>query len=166
MKPSRLWAASLGTALVIVIASAASAMPPDAVTAPADRVTIEVMESNSDFVNRISLWGPSVDLGVTDDDTGATRTIGARAGREIKLQITPYDPTNTLEVGGPWRSGPGGRNGDGRVHAQVTTVGTCSLVEFEDVDASQWGTVDEPNFVDAVLHIYPAGPKPTTCPTP
>lgn len=50
MKPSRLWAASLSAALVIVIASAASATPPDAVTAPADTVTLEVLESNSDHI--------------------------------------------------------------------------------------------------------------------
>lgn len=166
MKPSRLWAASLGTALVILIASAASATPPNAVVAPADSVTVEVLESNSDFVNRISLWGPSVDLAVTDDDIGATRSISTRAGREIKLQISPYDPTNTVLVAGPWRSGPGGRNSDGQVHVQVSTVGTCTLVEFEDLDASQWGTADEPNFVDAVIHIYPTGPKPAGCPTP
>jgi hypothetical protein len=166
MKPSRLWAASLSTALMIIIASAASATPPNAVIAPADGVTIEILESNSDFVNRISLWGPSVDLMLTDDDTGAMRTIRARAGREIKLQIAPYDSTNTFAVGGPWRSGPGDRNGDGQVHARVTTAGTCSLVEFEDLDASDWGAVDEPNFVDAILHIYPTGPKPSSCPMP
>jgi hypothetical protein len=166
MKQSRLWAASLSTALVIVIASAASATPTDAVIAPADTVTIEVLESNSDFVNRLSLWGPSVDLAVTDDDTGAVRTVSSRAGREIKLQITPYDPTNTVQVGGPWRSGPGARNSDGQVHARVTTVGDCSLVEFEDLDAADWAAADEPNFVDAVLHIYPSGPKPATCPAP
>jgi hypothetical protein len=129
-------------------------------------VTLEVLESNSDFVNRISLWGPSVDLTVTDDDTGAIRTVSTRAGREIKLQITPYDPTNTVRVGGPWRSGPGVRNSDGQVHARVNTVGSCSLIEFEDVDAGQWGTADEPNFVDAVLLVYPAGTRPATCPAP
>jgi hypothetical protein len=166
MKPSRLWAASLSAAVVIVIASAASATPPNAVTAPADSVTIEILESNSDFVNRISLWGPPRDLTVTDDDTGAIRTISTRTGREIKLQITPYDATNTFVVGGPWRSGPDARNIDGRVHARVTTVGTCSLVEFEDLNASQWGAADEPNFVDAVLHVYPSGPKPASCPAP
>ena len=166
MKPSRLWATSLSTAVVIVIASAASAAPPNAVVAPSDTVTLEILESNSDFVNRISLWGPSIDLSATDDDTGSVRTVSTRAGREIKLQITPYDPTNTVQVGGPWRSGPGARNIDGQVHTRVTTEGRCSLVEFEDLDASQWGVADEPNFVDAVLLVYPTGPRPTTCPIP
>lgn len=166
MKPSRLWAASLAMAFVIVIASAASATPPNAVIAPADTVTIEVLESNSDFVNRISLWGPSFDLAVTDDDTGALRSISTGAGREIKLQIAPYDPSNRLSVAGPWRSGPGDRNRDGRVHVRVTTVADCSLVEFEDLDATDWGPDAEPNFVDAILHVYPTGPKPANCPTP
>ena len=156
----------LATVLCLLVGSTALAKPPGAVTAPADEVTVEILQSNSHFVNHIHLFGPAVDLGVTDDDTGAIREISTKAGSEIKFEIRPFD--GDVLAAGPWRSGPGDRNPDGEVHAIVTanSDGSCLLVEFEDIDASGWGTADEPNYVDAIFWVYPTSPgfDTSSCP--
>jgi hypothetical protein len=151
--------ASIGLAVIVVllVGSTAWAQPPGAVIAPADDVTIEILQSNSAFVNHIHLFGPGVDLGVTDDDTGETRQISTRTGREIKFEIRPFHEGEL--VAGPWRSGPGDRNSDGEVHARVTanSDGSCLLVEFEDTDGAGWADdPDEPNYVDAIFWVYPS----------
>jgi hypothetical protein len=150
----------------LLVASPAIAMPPGAVIAPADEVTIEILESNSEFVNQIHLFGPSFDLGVTDDDTGATRIISAKAGKEIKFEIRPF--VDGELVAGPWRSGPADRNSDGQIHAMVTanSDGSCLLVEFEDTDGSGWDAdPEEPNYVDAIFWVYPSSGFDTSlCP--
>jgi hypothetical protein len=165
------WARTACTALIAVvflfIGATALAKPPGAVIAPADDVTIEILQSNSAFVNHIHLFGPGLNLGVTDDDTGATREISTTAGTEIKFEIRPFH--GGVQMAGPWRSGPGDRNPDGEIHALVTANGdgSCVLVEFEDTDASGWDAdPDEPNYVDAIFWVYPstAGFDTTFCP--
>jgi len=142
-------------ALIPMFAATAVAVPSGAVVAPADNATVEVLESNSDFVNHIHVWGPHADLEVTDDETGETRSLTTKAGKEIKLEIR--STLGGVEQG-IWRSGPAERNPDGAVHAIVTANldGSCLLVEFEDTEASGWADdPDEPNYVDAVFWVYP-----------
>jgi hypothetical protein len=155
-------------ALIPTFAATALAVPEGAVVAPADNVTVEVLESNSDFVNHLHVWGPHMDLEVTDDETGQIRSLTTRAGKEIKFEIR--STLGGVEQG-IWRSGPAERNPDGAVHAIVTSSPdeSCLLVEFEDTDASVWADdPDEPNYVDAVLRIYPDSPDfdISQCPEP
>lgn len=154
----------------LVLGPVALAKPPGAVLAPADEVTLEILESSSDFVNHLYLWGPEIDLLVTDDDTGSLRTMSTKAGNEIKMEIRPF--FGGSPIAGPWRSGPADRNPDGQVHALVTanSDGSCLLVEFEDTDAAGWDAdPDEPNYVDAVMWLYPTTTPAfdtSDCPTP
>ena len=164
------------TTVALAVGSTAVAKPPGAVIAPADSVTIEILESSSAFTNEIHLWGPGLDLEVTDNETGALVSLETKEGGEIKFEIRPtfdFDEDGALDpAGGPWRSGPAERNPDGAIHALVTpnSDGSCSLVEFEDLDASTWPAFeDEPNYVDAVFWVYPdttEGFDTSTCPAP
>lgn len=138
------------------------------VEAQADEVTIEVLESDSDNRNNIDVSSPPEDLNLTADDIGQTATLETRRGREIVIEIQPMLDGSPME--GPWRSGAGSRNSDGKVHALVTSFETqeCLLVSFEDQAASEWEEhPDEPDFNDVVLWIYPttsSGYDTSRCP--
>ena len=129
------------------------------VKAPATHNEIEILESNSDFVNEIRLVSPAVMSLGTDDDWGTIFLLPpVSQGTELIFEITPTlmgSPTGD----GPWQTGPGSRNPDGKKHAVVNKLpDKSSIVNFEDIDASGWGTADEPNFLDAIFHVRPATP--------
>lgn len=119
------------------------------VKAPADLIEVEILESNSDFDNMIELISPVYYLIGSDNSTGTVvNTIPAvTAGTELIFQITTPE-------GNVWQTGPGARNSDGRKHAIVNKLADkSSIVNFEDIDAAGWGAADEPNFVDAIIHV-------------
>lgn len=127
------------------------------VKAQSDEVTIEVLESDSERGNNIDVSSLSENLDLTNEDIGQTAALETQPGNELVIEIQPMLDGSPAE--GPWRSGAGSRNSDGKVHALVTSFETeeCLLVSFEDQAASEWEEhPDEPDFNDVVLWIYPA----------
>ncbi len=119
------------------------------VKAPADLIEVEILESNSDFDNLIELVSPVYAAIGSDNSNGTVVDMipTVTAGVELIFQITTPE-------GNVWQTGPGIRNSDGRKHAVVDKlVDKSSIVMFEDIDASGWGTADEPNFIDAIIHV-------------
>ena len=119
------------------------------VKAPAELIEVEILESNSDFDNLIELVSPVNIVIGSDNSTGTVvNTIPpVTAGVELIFQITTPE-------GNLWQTGPGVRNYDGQKHAVVIKrPDKSSIVNFEDIDASEWGIADEPNFLDAIIHV-------------
>lgn len=129
------------------------------VRAPAPRSEIEILESNSDYVNHLYLVspGPETFLG-TDDEWGRVVALPrVRWLEELVFEIRPFDPVSGSFTGDRWRTGPGARNADGEQHARVDwQPGQGIFVMMEDLPAAGWGEADEPNFVDAVFVVRPA----------
>lgn len=117
---------------------------------------LEVLESNSDFINHIYLvYGSTSTFLATDDDTGTVVNLPpTKPGKELIFEIRVHDPDGN-PTGEVWQSGPGSRNVDGAVHALVDRCNRNQyIVRFEDIHSSGWGTGDEPNYVDAVFRLY------------
>lgn len=117
---------------------------------------LEVLESNSDFINHIYLLqGSTSTFLATDDDTGTIVSLPpSKPGRELIFEIRVHDPDGN-PIGDVWQSGPGSRNADGAVHAMVDRCNRNQyIVRFEDLPASGWGAADEPNYVDAIFRLF------------
>lgn len=124
------------------------------VRATAANMEVEILESNSDFINYIYLVSPGPDLLIgADDDTGTTVALPTvMPNQELIFEIRVFD--GAVDTGMRWQTGPPARNPDLRRHALVEYRADGSiLVSFEDLDASGWGVADEPNFVDAVFEV-------------
>jgi hypothetical protein len=129
------------------------------VKAPAANLEVEILESNSDFVNYIYLVSPGPALLIGPDNaTGTVVSLpGVTPGTELVFEIRVFEPDGVTDTGLRWRSGPPSRNADNERHVQLTnTAGGGIMVAFEDIDGSGWGIADEPNFVDAVFEVRPA----------
>lgn len=130
--------------------------PPNYVLSTKRNYQMEVLESNSDFINHLYLVrGNTTTFLATDDDTGTIVNLPAtRPGRELIFEIRVHDQDGN-PIGDIWQSGPGSRNADGAVHALVER---CSqnqyIVKFEDIPASGWSAPDEPNYVDAIFRLF------------
>ncbi|HUF08857.1 MAG TPA: hypothetical protein VMO47_06020 [Rhodothermales bacterium] len=125
------------------------------VKAPAADLEVEILESNSDFINHIYLVSPGPDLFIgTDDDWGTVVALpSVRRNEELIFEIRVHDPSN-VDTGVRWQTGPPSRNSDHQFHAQVEYQTDGSIkVSFEDVDASSWGVGDEPNYLDAIFVV-------------
>jgi len=127
------------------------------VKAPAPHLEVEILPSNSDFINHLYLVSPGPDLFIaTDDDTGIVVPLPpVRRNQELVFEIRVHDPDGN-DTGVRWQTGPPSRNPDRAGHARVTYQADGSIrVEFEDIDASGWGMADEPNFLDAIFVVSP-----------
>ncbi|HSJ72512.1 MAG TPA: hypothetical protein VLA29_12795 [Acidimicrobiia bacterium] len=115
------------------------------VIAPGFLLAVEVVESNSDFTNRIYLQRPAYSRFLaTDNNWGATRPFVAAPGSEITFRIDVYD--GAVFTGNSFVTGS--------ENARVTepTPG-CILIEFEDKPSTEWGSDGEPNYVDARFFV-------------
>ncbi len=129
------------------------------VKAPAANLEVEILESNSDFVNYIYLVSPGSALLIGPDHaTGTIVSLPAVApGTELVFEIRVFEPDGVTDTGMRWRSGPPSRNSDNEKHVQLTAGASGGIiVAFEDIDGSGWGVADEPNFIDAVIEVRPA----------
>lgn len=130
--------------------------PPNYVLGTKRSYQLEVMESNSDFINHIYLVeGSSSTFLATDDDTGTIVSLPpTRPGKELIFEIRVFDPDGN-PIGDVWQSGSASRNADGAVHAIVQRCpGNQYVVNFEDIPASGWTAPDEPNYVDAIFRLF------------
>lgn len=130
--------------------------PPGTVNALAPLNEVEILESNSDFINHIYLVSPIEMFIGTDDELEKIVALPAvMPHTELIFEIRVHAPDGT-PLGVSWQTGPASRNTDGAVHAIIQR---CPMrmqrVNFEDIDASAWGTDDEPNYVDAVFVVRP-----------
>lgn len=129
------------------------------VRAPAANLEIEILESNSDFVNYIYLVspGPEVFIG-SDDSTGTVVTLPTvLPNEELIFEIRVFESDGVTDTGMRWRSGPPARNADHKQHVQLSTPAADQIqVNFEDIHGNGWGVADEPNYVDAIFIVRPA----------
>ena len=126
------------------------------VKAPARFNEVEILESNSDFVNHIWLVSPGPDLFIAlDDDTGTIVALPeVKKGKELIFEIRVHAPDGTHLY--TWKSGPPSRNPDHVKHVSLANLpGYAIQVNFEDIPASEWGVADEPNYVDAIFVVRP-----------
>jgi hypothetical protein len=140
-------------------ALATSLVSPTArVRALAWNLEVEILPSNSDFVNHIWLVSPHEVFVGTDDELGRVTALPPIwPFQELIFEIRVHDPAG-LDTGVRWQTGPGRRNADGQQHAMVEYMPRRVIqVNFEDIAADGWGQADEPNFVDAVFAVRPAG---------
>jgi hypothetical protein len=130
--------------------------PPGIVKAPARFCEVEILESNSDFINHIYLVSPVEMFVATDDDWGTIVELPeVSPNDELIFEIRVHDPSN-VPTGDVWQTGPASRNADGAVHAIIHKCPRRVVkVNFEDIHADGWGVGDEPNYVDAVFEVRP-----------
>ena len=117
---------------------------------------LEVLDSNSDYINHIYLvQGSTATFLATDDDTGTIVNLPpTKPGEELVFEIRVHDPAGN-PLGDVWQSGDASRNADGAVHALVDRCNRNRYtVRFEDISASGWSAPDEPNYVDAVFKLF------------
>lgn len=129
------------------------------VHAPATHLEVEILESNSDFVNYIYLVSPGPDLLIgSDDATGTVVSLPVvRRNQELVFEIRVFEPDGVTDTGMRWQSGPPSRNVDHKRHVELSAPAPQQVqVNFEDIDGSGWGLGDEPNFVDAIFVVRPA----------
>ena len=156
-----------GITLVLTVVGLMASMPATAqegglasgkVRAPAANLEVEILESNSYFVNYIYLVspGPEVFIG-SDDATGTVVTLPpVMPNEELIFEIRVFEPDGT-DTGTRWQSGPPARNTDHKQHVQLSAPAADQIqVNFEDIHGDGWGVADEPNFVDAVFVVRPA----------
>jgi len=127
------------------------------VRAPAANLEVEILESNSSFVNHIYLVSPGPELFIgTDDDWGTVVALPPVApNTELVFEIRVFD--GTVDTGMRWQSGPPARNADYKFHIVIGMLGVDEIqVNFEDIHGDGWGVADEPNYVDAVFVVRPA----------
>ena len=152
-------AVTSGAATQLVLAN-----PPDIpglangkVRAPAANLEVEILQSNSYFINHIYLVSPGPELYLgSDDDTGLMTALPpVMMGTELVFEIRVFD--GTVDTGYRWQTGPAGRNADHAQHVVLNALSSDQIqVNFEDIPADGWGVADEPNFVDAVFVVRPA----------
>jgi hypothetical protein len=149
---------ALTLALPRSIEAAPGGLASGMVRAPAANVEVEILESNSDYVNHIYLVSPGSEIFIGTDE--ATGTIVAlppvSPGTELVFEIRVFEMDGT-DTGFRWKSGPPGRNPDHVRHVQLTQPAPDQiLVSFEDLPASAWDAPEEPNFVDAIFVVREA----------
>ncbi len=132
------------------------------VRALARHLEVEILASNSDFINEIYLVWPRLGREFYIGPDEATGTVVAlppvRRNSELIFEIRVFEPDGK-DTGLRWRTGPPSRNADRQRHAQVTYLpGREVHVDFEDLHADGWGAADEPNFVDALFVVRPVSP--------
>ncbi len=143
----RLTLVGLTAVLLVVPAAPAGADDGvgDPVIAPGFLLAVEVVQSNSDFTNRIYLERPfGSRFLATDNNWGAVRPFVAAPGSETTFRIDVFD--------GAVFTGESFATGSNNARVTEPTPG-CILVEFEDKPQSAWGEDGEPNYVDARFFV-------------
>jgi len=151
--------AVLLTAALFAFSGSSTALAKDGsgkVRATAANLEVEILESNSSFINHIYLVSPGPELFIgTDDDWGTVVALPAVApNTELIFEIRVFD--GTVDTGMRWQSGPPARNVDHKFHVVLGMLsGEEIQVNFEDIHGDGWGVEDEPNYVDAVFVVRP-----------
>ena len=128
--------------------------PPNKVLATFSEYEMEILESNSDFINDIYIiQGGTATYLANDDELGKIVCLPTvKRGQEIIFEIRVNDPDGN-PIGDIWQSGPGSRNADGSIHAIIQRCpGNEFKVSFEDIPSSGW-VGDEPNYIDAIFQL-------------
>ena len=86
------------------------------------RVSLEVLHSEALYVSHFWRFSPTRSLGISTQDVGSRVDLGEVTAGELVLGI------KVVETGKTYKTGPGSRNPDGKIHAVVTG----SRVAFED----------------------------------
>ena len=153
--------------LVLTVAAVMAPMPVAAqegglgsgkVRAPAANLEVEILESNSDFVNYIYLVSPGAEVFIgSDEATGTVVTLPTvLQNEELIFEIRVFEPDGVTDTGMRWRSGPPARNADHKQHVQLSAPAADQIqVNFEDIHGDGWGVADEPNYVDAIFMVRP-----------
>jgi hypothetical protein len=155
----KLIALMLAVHLTALPVLAGSSLASGKVNAPAANLEVEILESNSDFVNYIYLVSPGPDLLIGSDE--ATGTIvplpTVSPNQELIFEIRVFESDGVTDTGLRWQSGPPARNADHERHVQLSAPATDQIqVNFEDIHGDGWGIADEPNYVDAIFIVRPA----------
>ena len=129
------------------------------VRAPAENLEVEILESNSDFVNYIYLVSPGPEVFIGSDDAWGTVVSlpAVSPGTELIFEIRVFEPDGITDTGLRWRTGPPARNADRKLHATLSSPAVNRIqVNFEDIHGDGWGVGDEPNYIDAIFVVRPA----------
>jgi hypothetical protein len=156
---AKLMALMLAVHLTAVPALANGSLGSGKIKAPAANLEVEILESNSDFVNYIYLVSPGPDLLIgSDEATGTVVTLPTVSpNQELIFEIRVFESDGVTDTGLRWQSGPPSRNADHERHVQLSQPAANQIqVNFEDIHSDGWGIADEPNYVDAIFIVRPA----------
>ncbi len=156
VKLLRMSAAVMLFVTVSIGASAEDSNDQGIVRATAEDLDVEILKSDSEYVNHIYLITPREEFYIgSDDEFGKFVSLPrVEIGEELIFEIRVHD--SGRDTGVRWRSGPPSRNSDNWPHALVAVNDDGSMtVAFEDVDAADWAAAYEPNYSDAVFRLTP-----------
>lgn len=136
--------ATMFAAAAVLAAAAAPAMADfgDGLYSAGGHVTVEILNSDAGYTSDLSLSSPfSIGIG-SNRDTGLIADLGAFAGgTEMIFQL------HVRDTGDDFFTGPGARNADGLIHANVIWEGpNTALVGFEDIRGGGDGDFNDCQF--------------------
>lgn len=132
----------------------------DMLFANGGNVTVQVEPASAGYTSELWLFSPASIFVATNRDVGTVVDLGPfAAGNELLFGIYVRDTGNTFYMG------PGSRNGDGQIHANVEWLGGGQArVGFEDL----WGGGDRDYNDNMFLYMSgvaptPVVPEPASC---
>lgn len=156
----KIWSGIVAGVGVFGLIGAAQAGPisvGDIITATGGDVTVTFNSFSAADTDNLSLYMPSTSGVLIVNQTtalGKTFDLGSfAAGAELEFAL------DNVTTGNTFYTGPGSRNGDGDVHAQVTNISsTQATVGFEDLfgSSSDW----DYNDLDFTVNQVQGGPPP------